>query len=634
MYFKSSLRNNPNSNKRFSSYYRLVESYRNMYGRVCHRTILNVGFLDEAEPEPEQLNKIQKELSNRVEGKTDLFEEQDNLVIDLTEQFWERIVREKRVDIVDKSQPKKLDLNLVKVDSIKHKEVREIGAEWLNLQALNQLGIGDFLTNLGWNEQKVKLTITQIIARAIYPASELKTTSWIKENSGICELTGYPINKITKDKLYTNALDLYEIKDDLENYLSKKTNELFEIDDKIVLFDLTNTYFEGEKRNSKLAQFGRSKEKRSDAKIVVLAIVVNPEGFLKYSSVFEGNTSDPKTLPTIIDNLRVKTSQNKQRATVVLDAGIATEENLQLIEEKGYDYVCVSRSKLKDYTIFEGGEVQKVTTNNKDELSLQRVVNSKNTDYYLMVKSPGKVKKESGMNAQFEERFEQELEKIRHGLTTKHGTKKADKVERRIGRAIEKYPSVARFYKIETQIDEDKNSSTITWTKNEKHEQNQEQFGVYFIRTNLKIEQEQTLWKIYNTIREIEYSFRTLKTDLDLRPIYHKSDKSTLAHLHLGLLAYWLVNTIRFQLKKEGINNNWNELVRIANTQKIVTTTAQNQEDTTIIIKRCSEPIESLTKLYDALKYKHFPFTKRKSVVHKTEFKNQEVQYLLDISPH
>ena len=634
MYFKSSLRNNPNSNKRFSSYYRLVESYRNMYGRVCHRTILNVGFLDEAEPEPEQLNKIQKELSNRVEGKTDLFEEQDNLVIDLTEQFWERIVREKRVDIVDKSQPKKLDLNLVKVDSIKHKEVREIGAEWLNLQALNQLGIGDFLTNLGWNEQKVKLTITQIIARAIYPASELKTTSWIKENSGICELTGYPINKITKDKLYTNALDLYEIKDDLENYLSKKTNELFEIDDKIVLFDLTNTYFEGEKRNSKLAQFGRSKEKRSDAKIVVLAIVVNPEGFLKYSSVFEGNTSDPKTLPTIIDNLRVKTSQNKQRATVVLDAGIATEENLQLIEEKGYDYVCVSRSKLKDYTIFEGGEVQKVTTNNKDELSLQRVVNSKNTDYYLMVKSPGKVKKESGMNVQFEERFEQELEKIRHGLTTKHGTKKADKVERRIGRAIEKYPSVARFYKIETQIDEDKNSSTITWTKNEKHEQNQEQFGVYFIRTNLKIEQEQTLWKIYNTIREIEYSFRTLKTDLDLRPIYHKSDKSTLAHLHLGLLAYWLVNTIRFQLKKEGINNNWNELVRIANTQKIVTTTAQNQEDTTIIIKRCSEPIESLTKLYDALKYKHFPFTKRKSVVHKTEFKNQEVQYLLDISPH
>jgi hypothetical protein len=634
MYFKSSLRNNPNSNKRFSSYYRLVESYRNMYGRVCHRTILNVGFLDEAEPEPEQLNKIQKELSNRVEGKTDLFEEQDNLVIDLTEQFWERIVREKRVDIVDKSQPKKLDLNLVKVDSIKHKEVREIGAEWLNLQALNQLGIGDFLMNLGWNEQKVKLTITQIIARAIYPASELKTTSWIKENSGICELTGYPLNKITKDKLYTNALDLYEIKDDLENYLSKKTNELFEIDDKIVLFDLTNTYFEGEKRNSKLAQFGRSKEKRSDAKIVVLAIVVNPEGFLKYSSVFEGNTSDPKTLPTIIDNLRVKTSQNKQRATVVLDAGIATEENLQLIEEKGYDYVCVSRSKLKDYAIFEGGEVQKVTTNNKDELSLQRVVNSKNTDYYLMVKSPGKVKKESGMNTQFEARFEQELEKIRHGLTTKHGTKKADKVERRIGRAIEKYPSVARFYKIETQIDEDKNSSTITWTKNEKYEQNQEQFGVYFIRTNLKIEQEQTLWKIYNTIREIEYSFRTLKTDLDLRPIYHKSDKSTLAHLHLGLLAYWLVNTIRFQLKKEGINNNWNELVRIANTQKIVTTTARNQEDTTIIIKRCSEPIESLTKLYDALKYKHFPFTKRKSVVHKTEFKNQEVQYLLDISPH
>ena len=100
----------------------------------------------------------------------------------------------------------------------------------------------------------------------------------------MCEVTGYPIEKITKDKLYKSALDLFEIKDHLEQHLSMRTNELFDLQDKIILYDLTNTYFEGQKRNSQLAKFGRSKEKRSDAKIIVLALVVNTEGFVKYSN--------------------------------------------------------------------------------------------------------------------------------------------------------------------------------------------------------------------------------------------------------------------------------------------------------------------------------------------------------------
>jgi hypothetical protein len=107
----------------------------------------------------------------------------------------------------------------------------------------------------------VQLAATQVISRAVYPASELKTTRRIRENSAVCELTGYDIEKLTKDKLYQSALSLYELKDDLEKHLSKHTNELFDIEDKIILYDLTNTYFEGEKSNSKLAKFGRSKEK-------------------------------------------------------------------------------------------------------------------------------------------------------------------------------------------------------------------------------------------------------------------------------------------------------------------------------------------------------------------------------------
>ena len=137
------------------------------------------------------------------------------------------------------------------------------------------------------------------------------------------------------------------------------------------------------------------------------------------------------------------------------------------------------------------------------------------------------------------------------------------------------------------------------------------------------------IWNIYNTIREIENSFRILKSDLDLRPIYHKNDKSTMAHLHLGILAYWLVNTIRYQLKAKQINSNWSEIVRIANTQKVITTTGQNTLDKKVSIRKCSVPNKNHQQILDILQLKYQPFRKRKSVVHKTTLKILEPQYLL-----
>jgi len=136
---------------------------------------------------------------------------------------------------------------------------------------------------------------------------------------------------------------------------------------------------------------------------------------------------------------------------------------------------------------------------------------------------------------------------------------------------------------------------------------------------------EKLLWDIYNIIREIEYSFRTLKTDLDLRPIYHKNDRSTMAHLNLGLLAYWIVNTIRYQLKQKQIRSQWKEIVRIMNTQKAVTTVSQNRYDEVLISHRTSDPQPRVQAIYDALGYTPRPFTKRKFVVHKSEFEKMDL---------
>ena len=164
-------------------------------------------------------------------------------------------------------------------DSIKNKDLKETDTEWLCMKALDQLGISGFLANKQWSSEKIQLALTHIISRAAHPGSELRTSQMIKENSAVCELTGYPVKKITKDKLYDISLCLYEVKDEQEKHLSKRTNELFDLDDKIILDDLTNTYFESAVRSSKIAKFGRSKVKRSDTRLVVLAVVVNTEGF-------------------------------------------------------------------------------------------------------------------------------------------------------------------------------------------------------------------------------------------------------------------------------------------------------------------------------------------------------------------
>ena len=626
MYFRSVIRKNP-INQELGGYYRLVESYRNDADRICHQTLLTIGFINFS---VEKLNIIQRILNNKYKKKYSVFEELDKEAIELAEFYWEELIKGGKLDISDSTYEKKK--RSIDTDTMSHKDVREVGSEWMCYQALEQLKIRELLVNKKWDEEQIQLALTQIISRAVYPFSEHRTTRWIKENSAICEITGYNIENITKDKLYKSALDLYEIKDSLELHLSSRTNELFDLEDKIILYDLTNTYFEGSKRKSKMAKFGRSKEKRSDAKLIVLGLVVNVEGFVKYSQIFEGNKSDSKSLPEIIEKMRLRTSTDK-RGVVVLDAGIATDENCALIEAKGFDYVCVSRSKINDYLIEENSLQIELKTKNKQKISLQKIVSANQTDYIVKIKSEGKQIKEDSMKLNFEEKFLLEVTKINNSIFKKNGVKKLDKVNQRIGRLLEKYPSMNKYYCLELKSNNNLATQLIA-TKKENYQQLVDELGVYFIRTNLKTENEQTLWKIYNTIREIESTFRCLKTDLELRPIYHKNDNATLAHLHLGILAYWLVNTIRHQLKIKKMNYSWQEILRITNTQKIITTSGQNTFNELIVIRKCSYPNDNVKQIYTLLNYKNYPYIKRKFVVPKNELKKNETQQYCGSSPN
>ena len=572
----------------------------------------------------EELHLIAECLNERVNGRVRLIEDSSK-VQGYVEHLYARLIKEKRLDCVLESQHRmsSCDWQRVDLNSVENRDVRELGSEWLCLQTVRQLGIDRYLDSHGWSESDRDLALAHIVCRAVYPASELKTLRYMQENSSILELLNLESGEITKDRLYRICHRLYGEKEGLESHLSHKTCELFDLDDKIILYDLTNTYFEGEMRKSHLARFGRSKEKRSDCPLIVLALVVNVEGFIKYSAIYEGNMADCRTLGDMIDKLASATTTvapstaNGKKRIVVIDAGIATEANLQMITGKGFDYVCVSRSSLKKYMVAKGVSPVLVYDHKQRPIELVQVQIPESTDseYYLKVTSPSKGLKESSMDNKFCTRYEEELDLIIKGISSKGGTKKYDKVNQRIGRLAQKYRSTHQLYTILIEKNEKDVCTSMTYQKKEPVAIDRKNtHGVYFLRTSIEESNEKLVWTVYNCIREIEASIRCLKSDLDLRPVFHKTDDATKAHIHLGLMAYWVVNSIRHPLKGKGITSEWRELVRVMNTQKCVSTAMNNDRGQRITIRCCSKPEPKVALLYDALKLKHAPFIRKKSV--------------------
>ena len=630
MNFTSQVRNNPKTG-RDERYYRLKESYRNALGHSCTRILLNVGFVDDLLPE--EMRDISRALTYKYEHQDDKELWPDALCVysdrvrERTLEYWGEMVKLGSLDIISKAYEasKAKAERHVDTDTLEHKDARDIGAEWICLQAIRQLEFDKFLLSLGWSREDVKIAIAHLIVRTVYTPSELKSMRIMRDNSAVCQLLDLAMDAVTHRKVYSVADWFLKEKVKIEKYLCHKTDDLFKPTNRIMLFDLTNFYFEGRKENSRKAKFGRSKEKRSDCKLLVLALAINTDGFIRYSSVLEGNTADPKSLPDMVDKLTRENPAkcaDDEKVLVVIDAGIATEENLKLIKEKGYNYLCVSRKALTEYTVDAAAKTVTVHDCRERPIKLQEV-HTDGEDYYLKIDSPAKALKEESMNRKFKKGFEDGLQAIAASIAKKGGTKKRDAVLKRIGKLEGKYPSIARYYQIDVSDDGKGKVTEVRW---QLHLPEKQVFGTYFLRTNVKKIDEKTTWDYYNLIREIESTNRQTKTDLNLRPIYHRKDDRSDAHLFLGLLSYWIVNTIRHQMKKvnearkeadpdpkaEYPTPYWTEIVRIMQTQKSITSEAINALGEKVKMRICSTPTEQAADIYSMLKYKTTPFRRIK----------------------
>jgi transposase len=617
MFLKKIVKTDKNTRKTYD-YYRLVESYR-IGIKTRHRNILTLGKLDELDAR--QRKVLADRIEELVRSTANLFDYQpDNQIEKHAQYAYKRIIDENLMDVaVPPSSAYETGqaphYESIDLHSIEHEDAREVGIEWLCLKMLERLGIPGFLAENGLSSIQVKRALSNWIGRLAFPVSELQTVRWLQDNSALPTVLGLDAAKLDHRQLYGAANQLYGLKDELEAHLSQKATELFDLQDKIILYDLTNTYFEGRMQASSKAQFGRSKEKRSDAPIISLALVTDSNGFPKYSHFYKGNISEPDTLFEVIGHLSDKLSARKEKRIVVIDAGIATDDNLIALQEKGYDYLCVSRKKLKDYEAQLTDTVH-LADKKGNSIEVKKLHPEGQTDTWLAVKSEQKQLKEQSIDDKLSARYEQYLQQIKDALSKKNGTKKLDKVHQRIGRLKQKYPRINKLFEIEVHPDGDR-AADITWKKLPRPAN--QQTGLYFIRTSLKAQGEAELWNIYNTLREIEATFRVLKTDLSIRPVFHRNDETIEAHLFLGILAYHVVAAIRHQLKAAGIKHCWREVVRIMNTQKWVTTSFITQKGQKRYLSQPTRPTPQVQDIYRILKLEHIK--KRKSVVPQNKYK-------------
>ncbi len=482
----------------------------------------------------------------------------------------------------------------VDLDSIDMVRPRSVGIEHAALLAMRQCGFEDKLAELGFNRPQIAAAVGNIVGRMAHPGSELATHAWLQQRSALGELIGFDFESMDLNRLYRASDALYKHRDALQDHLFGAAKSLFNFADTVTLYDLTNTYFEGIAAGVAKAARGRSKEKRSDCPLVTLAVVLDGSGFVRRSRVFAGNASEPKTLQEMLAGLSAP-----KGATVVMDAGIATEANLAWLKANGYHYVVVSRKRERQFDPETTSEVQ---TAGDATIKLHRVLDADNGEAHLYCHSPAREQKDRAIDDAKSSRFEAALQKLADGLAKPAGAKAADKVMEKIGRARQRYARAAQHYKIDIVPDESgENVAALTWEKQVKQGSAAMLPGVYCLRTTLIDVDDATLWRTYTMLTNLESVFRSLKTDLGLRPVYHQVERRVEGHLFISVLAYHFVHTLRLQLKAQGVDDAWDTLRETLAGQQRITTTLQRRDGRAVHVRKATRPEPHQQKIAEIL---------------------------------
>ncbi|MBU4316120.1 MAG: IS1634 family transposase [Proteobacteria bacterium] len=572
--------------------HQLVESVRTPHG-PRQVLVLNLGFLDLPRDQWKELaNTIESELHKQKRLFTGTPE-----IESLARHYAEIIVKQKLLDTKEVHSVSAV-YESVDIDSIETTDVKTIGAEHVAMSSLQEYGFEKILKSLNFSDKEIGYAKMLIVARLVHPASELETARWINENSALCELMATQV-LVYDTALHRSACLLFEHHEAIERGLAETARGLFDLKETVILYDLTNTYFEGSKRGSRLAKPGKSKERRDDRPLVTLALTVDEEGFPKQSKILEGNIGEPGTLEGMLDQLGTDTQK-----TIVMDAGIASESNLALIKGKGFKYVAVSRKRSYRDDFWQGSlEKNVLLSDGTTELKVRCV--QEDGELFLQCHSIEKELKEKAILDKKSSRFEQEMKKLQEGLSKKNTQKKYAAIVEKIGRLKERY-GVGSLYDITMESDNDK-VRRIDFVRNASGMARDAKVGKYVLRTNRTDLSEEEISKIHRSLTRVEDSFRSMKSHLGLRPIHHKRDDTTTAHIFITVLAYHILAGILRKLGAHKIDYNWQTIRNLLSNHVRVTTTFNTEDESTIHIRNSSVPTLNQQAIYKSLNIKQQP---------------------------
>ncbi len=597
MHIREVVKKNKGLEKKFV-YHHLVESVRTPLG-PRQRLLLNLGKIDIPKSE-------WKALANRIEeivSGQETFLAPTRHIEDLA-QHYAAVLINKRMKAPAVISPEEKspaeEWETVDLTTLTASNSRTVGGEAVAHFAFEKLGFSGILRNLDFSEEQVHLTELLLAGRLLHPGSERGTLRWGSDLSAIGEVVGADFTHLSNNILYRMSDVLFGKKPDIEKLLAQNEKNIMGLEEKILLYDLTNSYLEGSPINSGIAKRGRSKEKRSDCPLLTLALILDEDGFPKGSLTFPGNVSEPGTLKEILQELMLSgliRSDLFSKPTVVIDAGIATQANIQLLKSQQFSYVCVSRTHPNEIPTDGMTEIE---TASGDKVSVKKI--ARDDEVFLFCRSAGRKAKEEGIRNRFTRRFEEGLQLIAKSITNPRGRKSYNQILERLGRLKERCANVSHFYNVNVERDETtENAASIQWRLEREAELESHFSGSYYIRSDRTDLTDEELWKLYVMLTRVESAFRCLKSELGLRPNFHRKDSRMEGHLFITVLAYHLLAFIQWNLRQKGIRHNWQTIRENLSSQCRITTSVTTKDGRRIHIRQTTEPEDFHTQIFRAL---------------------------------
>jgi len=498
------------------SYWALVESYRTARG-PRQRIVSYLGQVDES---------LHHGINIRAAGTN-----HQRMLFDDVEPQWVEV-----------------DVNNMRVENC-----LEFGGPWLSLELIKRLGLIELFGHLipvGREEVPWSLvSLILVIARLCEPSSELHIAEHFYKDSALCDLLGVGTDKINDDRLYRALDKLLPHKQALEIHLRERMGQLFSLEYDILLYDVTSTYFEGQAKNNNLAQFGYSRDHRSDCRQICIGLVVSKCGIPIGYEIFAGNRHDSTTVEEIVETMESR--YGRADRIWVMDRGMVSQDNIELLKQSGRRYIIgTPKAMLRN---FEAELLSDDWDKINESLDVKCSRSPEGDETFILCRSQDRRKKEQAMHERFEKRIEEGLKKIEAACSSR----KCDAVTiaKRIGRLLGQNSRAAGLFHTDVKTNAD-GSAKLVWYKVEKWRNwSALSEGCYMLRTNINDWSGEELWKAYIQLTEAEAAFRIHKSDLKIRPVWHQKTERVQSHILVCFLAYVLWKTLAQMCKAAGIGD-------------------------------------------------------------------------------